>query len=230
MLGWPIITIRSLINVAKANLFFLCLMGTMHSTTPKIIIWDNDGTIMGSRNPHDPSNKAKVILPNVEQTMKQDGVINIICSGTKNPESESEDYDPEMVIAKFKALMRILPVSMAVFSPARGGTQCWVLTKEDDSNFSILKAHDDDRYRHLIGTFKKPDTGMLAVIKDLLLHNKGLRCEDINTLFIGDTDQDMQAAHDYMLPFLHAYHVHEGKKCCLSEQHVLHWQHGTKRN
>jgi hypothetical protein len=35
----------------------------------KILIWDNDGTVTGSKNPNDGSVNAKIILPNVEKTM-----------------------------------------------------------------------------------------------------------------------------------------------------------------
>lgn len=86
-----------------------------------------------------------------------------------------------------------------------------MLIKTPDNNFSVFKAHEDERYHHLIGAFKKPDTGMLIVIKDLLVE-KGIVCDDTNTIFIGDAWQDMKAAHGAALPFLHANHVHSMKR------------------
>ena len=41
--------------------------------TPKVIIWDNDGTIMGSKDPNDASSKAKKMLLNVERVMHESG-------------------------------------------------------------------------------------------------------------------------------------------------------------
>lgn len=190
-----------------------CLLGIPMFSVQKIIIWDNDGTIMGSKDPHDKSSGAKIILPNVEKTMRQENTLNIICSGMKTPESESQNFDPGKIIEKFKALMLDLPISVAVFSPAIGGIECWVVIKEANNRFTIFKAHEDERYQHLIGTFKKPGTGMLVVIKDILLE-RGIVCDDTNAVFIGDAPQDMQAAHAAKLPFLHANHIHlvENKK------------------
>lgn len=190
----------------------------------KIIIWDNDGTIMGSKDPNDPSNKAKIILPNVEKIMRQKNTINIICSGTKTPESESQNYNLEKVIIKFKALMNELPIDISVFSPAIGGSECWVLIKNKNNDFSIIKIHENDQYKELIGTFKKPDVGMLVVIKDLL-QERNIICDDTNTIFIGDTWQDMKAAHDVKLPFLYAEHIHCIKDKGEPWKNVLPWPH-----
>lgn len=55
--------------------------------TIKVIIWDNDRTILGSNNPNGSTPQAKVILPNVSKVMNIPGTINIICSGGKTPES-----------------------------------------------------------------------------------------------------------------------------------------------
>ena len=35
----------------------------------KILLWDNDGTVTGSKDPNDSTNNAKVIFPGVEATM-----------------------------------------------------------------------------------------------------------------------------------------------------------------
>ena len=54
-----------------------------------IIIWDNNGTIMGSKNPNDTTHSAKIILPNIEKIMRKNKTTNIICSGCKTYESDS---------------------------------------------------------------------------------------------------------------------------------------------
>lgn len=195
--------------------------------TQKVIIWDNDGTILGSKDPRDQAISANIILPHVEETMKQKNCFNVICSGMKTLESESHNFDPEMIIAKCKTLMLALPVSIAVFSPAIGGIECWVLIKNKDNTFLIFKAHEDDRYKHLIGTFKKPDTGMLSVIKGIL-QERGIRCDDTNAIFIGDAWQDMKAAHDSGLSFLHARHIHCMKDDQECWKYTIHWQHGQE--
>jgi hypothetical protein len=73
----------------------------------KILIWDNDGTVTGSKNPNDISNKAKVILPNVEETMKNSN-FNFIISGYKSPESELQNFDVNKIITRFSKLMNQL--------------------------------------------------------------------------------------------------------------------------
>ncbi len=51
----------------------------------KILIWDNDGTVTGSKDPNDLGNNAKVILSGVEATMLT-ADFNFIISGFKSPE------------------------------------------------------------------------------------------------------------------------------------------------
>ena len=66
----------------------------------KILIWDNDGTVSGPKNPNNGSVNAKVILPNVEKAMSR-ADFNFIISGFKSPESESQNFDPEKITAIF---------------------------------------------------------------------------------------------------------------------------------
>lgn len=176
--------------------------------TSKILIWDNDGTIMSSRNPNDASSNAKVILPNVKRIMNSNNVLNIVCSGMKTPESESQNFDPIKVIERFRLLMDELPITIATFSPAIGGTECYVVIKRSPTDaLEIRKAHEDVRYQHLIGKFKKPDTGMLIVIQDLI---KEIGYESISTelLFVGDAWQDEQAATACDITFIPAQLIH----------------------
>ena len=49
----------------------------------KILIWDNDGTVSGPKNPNNGSVNAKVILPNVEKAMSR-ADFNFIISGLNN--------------------------------------------------------------------------------------------------------------------------------------------------
>ncbi len=128
----------------------------------KIIIWDNDGTIMGSKDPND-SQGEKILLPNIEHTMNQKDVVNIICSGCATPESELQNFDSQKVTERFRTLMQKLPISFAVFSPSIGGTECYVVDQEQ-----AIKAHENPKYKSLIGQFKKPGVGMLVVIQDII--------------------------------------------------------------
>jgi len=180
-----------------------------------VLIWDNDGTIQASK---DPNDKTKAILPNVKETMDSDNVINIICSGCKTGESEKQNYDALQVIDRFKQLMNTLPISIATFSPAIGGTQCYVIIKRKHS-FEIRKAHENSRYKNLIGTFKKPGTGMLVVIRDLLIE-MGYSISD-NITFIGDSWHDKQAAQDFGIAFLNAKEIHKEGNICLKKQIAL---------
>jgi len=173
-----------------------------------ILIWDNDGTVMGSANPNDSSHQAKILLPNVQRLMEIEGIINIICSGCKTPESELQNFDPQRVIERFTALMNKLPISLATFSPAIGGTQCYVVIKHSSADdLEIRTAHEDQRYMHLVGQFKKPGIGMLMVIQDLL--QELYQIEDrTNLFFIGDTWHDEHAARAMTIPFIPAQQIH----------------------
>ncbi len=180
-----------------------------------IIIWDNDGTIMGSKDPNDSSSKSRVILPNVQKVMQKSHTINVVCSGCKTPESELQNFDPERIIIQLKKLMTDLPIDIATFSPAIGGTECWVIIKKGVNDFEIRKAHEDDRYKHLIGQFKKPGIGMLVVIKDLL-GELLIISDETNTVFIGDAWQDQKAANDFGIPFIEAKSIHT-----MQDEHYL---------
>jgi hypothetical protein len=176
----------------------------------RIIIWDNDGTVMGSKDPADTSSTAKVILPYVKEYMNKPGIVNVICSGMKTPDSEMRDFDPVMIIKKFEQLMTQLPIRFAVFSPARGGTQCWIVMKKKHGAYEVRAAHENPRYVYLKGTFKKPGTGMLVVIRDILCEEYGY-AENDSMLFIGDSEQDEKAAHDFGIPFVWAQDIHKGE-------------------
>lgn len=178
-------------------------------TTQEIIIWDNDGTISGSLNPNDTSANAKIILPNVQQTMEKTSAVHVICSGCKTPESELQNFDPEKVIKKFIALMEQLPIQIAVFSPAIGGTECYVVIKKRGAEKIVVrKAHEQENYKHLIGQFKKPGAGMLIVIKDILQEDFGITMHETNVVMIGDTWHDEVAAQACNMPFLPAHAIH----------------------
>lgn len=193
-----------------------------------IFIWDNDGTIMGSLNPHDTGHAAKIILPNVEKLMRQETSFNIICSGCKTPESELQNFDPVKIIAKFKELMAKLPIHIATFSPAIGGTECWVIIKKSDTDFEIREAHTDTRYTNLIGQFKKPESGMLLVIKDILQEVLETSIEPKSMTFIGDTEHDKIAAQTLGIPFVWAYRIHQHPEAETIVLTSLHEKDSTK--
>lgn len=174
----------------------------------KIIIWDNDGTVMGSRNPNDSAGASKIILPNVEQTMNEAHVLNILCSGCKTPESELQNFDPENIIQKFKGLMDKLPISIATFSPAIGGVECYAIIKKKPGEFDIRQSHKEARYKNLIGQFKKPGIGMLIVIQDLLDELYSDKLDPSYAIMIGDSWHDEEAAKSVGIPFVKAQIIH----------------------
>jgi hypothetical protein len=184
----------------------LLMMFTAYISPHPIIIWDNDGTVTGSINPNDPT---RVILPHVPEVMAA-SKLNIICSGIKTPESESQNWDPDWIIARFTMMMATLPISMVTFSPAIGGIECWVMIKRSDTTIEIRKAHEDPRYAHYIGQFKKPDIGMLVVIRDIVSELFSDNVDADTAIFIGDSIQDQQAAETFGIPFVDASVVHNG--------------------
>jgi hypothetical protein len=181
-----------------------------------IIIWDNDGTIMGSKDPNDPT---KTILPNVATTMNQPNTVNIICSGCKTAESELQNFNPDGLVKRLQSLMNTLPISAATFSPTIGGVECFVVIKKTDNSFEVRNAHEDPRYASYIGQFKKPGDGMLAVIKDLVREEFNLEINPDNSVMIGDTWHDHEAATGANIPFFGAHLIHDGKTL-LTSSHI----------
>jgi phosphoglycolate phosphatase-like HAD superfamily hydrolase len=172
----------------------------------KIFLWDNDGTITGSKDPHDKTSQAKVILPGVAEAMKT-AEFNFIISGFKSPESEAQNFDPDKVAERFISLMEQLPIQAAAFSPLIGGIACYVVIKKDNK-ISILKPHEDPRYKEYIGEFKKPGVGMFAVMRDVALEVFGQTLNEKNSIMIGDTWHDEVAAKAFGIPFIEAHIIH----------------------
>ncbi len=170
----------------------------------KIIIWDRDGTITASKTPQDK--KTRIILPGVREVMRV-SKFNLVVSGFKSPESESHNFDPDIVADLLVSLMRELPISAAAFSPSIGGISCYVIVKKGDQ-FSIIRTHEDPKYEEYIGKFKKPDVGMFKVISDIAGREFGVKMDSENTLMIGDTWHDKVAAQEFGIPFLEAKFVH----------------------
>ena len=133
----------------------------------KILLWDNDGTVTGSKDPNDKGTRAKIILPGVKEAM-QKAEFNFIISGFKSPQSESQNFDHDKLANKFIDLMTQIPITAAAFSPTIGGVACYVVVKKD-GKFFIKKAHKEPRYKKYIGKFKKPGIGMFVVVRDVAL-------------------------------------------------------------
>lgn len=170
----------------------------------KILLWDNDGTIMGSKSPNDPT---KIILPNIEVTM-QKADFNFVLSGCKTPESELQNFDHEKITARFINLMEKLPINAAAFSPLIGGIACFVIIKQLNNNIIIKEAHQDKRYHKYIGQFKKPGIGMFAVIRDIAQEEFSQTINRYSSVMIGDTWHDEEAAKAISIPFINAHTIH----------------------
>ena len=177
----------------------------------KILIWDNDGTVTGSKDPNDLRHNAKVILPGVEAAMLA-SEFNFIISGFKSPESEAQNFDPKKMIEKFKELMTQLPINAAAFSPNIGGVACYVVIKKLDGSIFIKKAHEDERYVEYIGKFKKPDIGMFVVMRDIVREEYGQLIDKDSSIMIGDTWHDKMAAESFGINFIEASVIHKRRE------------------
>ena len=201
--------------MTKYLLILLCLWGNaslavndnMIDSSIEILIWDNNGTISEALNPDDKSSKQAMILPGVRDKMKE-AKYNFVASGYKSPESESQNFDPDQIILQMHKLMDELPINAIAFSPAIGGTECYVLIRKG-RNIITRKAHQKARYQQHIGKFKKPDAGMLFVIKDVAKEEFGVDITSHNTIMIGDTWHDKSAAEAFGIGFVEAKVIHE---------------------
>lgn len=173
-----------------------------------IVFWDHDGTIVESRNPNDSPQQLRKIMPGIKAAMQAEQK-NIIISGFASPESESQDFDPVKIIGNFQSLMKRLPIDMAIFSPKRGGMECYVVIK-NGKGFKVIEAHQNSKYKEYIGKFKKPEIGMLIVASDLLVEYLDLEALKDDMVMIGDTWHDQAAAQKFGIKFISADIVHQG--------------------
>lgn len=171
----------------------------------RIILWDHDGTITGRKNPND-KNTSNIVLPGVKEIMNKTA-FNFVISGFKSPESEAQNFDPNLIIAKFINLMDTLPIQAAAFSPTIGGIECYVVIKAADGIF-VKKAHEETLYREYVSKFKKPDIGMFIVMRNIAKKEFNQAINNNNTIMVGDTWHDKEAAQAFGIPFMHAQEIH----------------------
>lgn len=107
-------------------------------------------------------------------------------------------------------LIQQLPINAVVFSPAVGGTECYVIIKKE-SSIMVRKAHEEDKYQGYKGKFKKPDIGMFVVMRDVAWEEFKQHLTETNSLMIGDTWHDQAAAKSFGIPFLSAELIHQSK-------------------
>ena len=174
----------------------------------KILLWDNDGTITGSKNPDDTVDRIKGIFPGVKNTMKN-AKLNFVISGRRTPESELKNWDVNHVTDMFMALMDELPIQAVAFSPMIGGVSCYVIIKKSDGKISVKKAHEEPRYKKYMGHFKKPGIGMFVVMQDVAQEEFGQSINARNSLMIGDTWHDKEMAEEAGIPFVDATYIHQ---------------------
>lgn len=189
-----------------------------------VIIWDNDGTILGAAQDQTMPFQKKILMPRVEEVMMFHKGLNIICSGCKTEFSETVNFDPYRIINKLKTLMWYLPIQIAVFSPKIGGVECYALVyNQAGGSLEVVELHSIARYAEWVGRFKKPDIGMFVVIRDLLYERYNLEFQHHRSVMIGDSWQDEKAALDFGLPFVEAKHVHENtvSLSTLDKQHFF---------
>ena len=200
-------TLILLVITFITSIYFIVFVINYKNNNDKynILFWDNDGTIVKSRNPNDNSN-SRTIFPGISLKMEK-AEFNCIISGFKSPESESRNFDPEKIIDQFTQLMKKLPITAVAFSPKIGGVACYIIIKKGEK-IIIKKAHQDPRYAHLIGRFKKPDIGMFVVMQDILLNEFGININKENTAMIGDTWHDKAASEKFGIKFIEAKTIH----------------------
>lgn len=187
-------------------LLFLSFVYEGSDMSYNILLWDRDGTITGSV---DPNDKNKTILPGVKEVMSK-AKYNFVISGCATPESEAQDFDPKIIIPKIEEMMDELPIQAMVFSPKRGGVECWVVVKNKEG-IKVIEAHKMPEYQKYIGKFKKPDIGMFVVMRDIAKKEFRVNIRS-NSVMIGDTWHDNKAAKDFGVGFVDAKAVHEGKQ------------------
>lgn len=171
-----------------------------------VLFWDNHGTIVEAKDPAHVTTATEKILPGVKTTMEKTPY-NFLISGCKNEATDAPGCDAATGIERITALMNTLPLQAAAFSPSPDGTECYVIIKQDNQ-ITVKKAHEEKRYKKYIGHFKKPDIGMLAVMKDIAREEFDLEITEMGCALVGDSISDQKAAEKFGIPFITAEIIH----------------------
>ncbi len=107
-------------------------------------------------------------------------------------------------IAEMRYAMQLTGIDQAYFCPDMEGFECYSLDKYRD--IPITTSLNGGNYEHLIGKYRKPDSGMLELAISRLYNSQRIweRQPIEETIFIGDRPEDEQAAHNAQIPFIHA--------------------------
>lgn len=118
------------------------------------------------------------------------------CIGITNQGGIAKGFKTlEATIQEMQFTMRLLPELISIyFCPDFEGKECWRVLQ--------LDAHEtSDRETQLIGQFRKPDAGMLKLVK-LFVEDGGHEVTDM--IMVGDRSEDLECASAMGCRFLWA--------------------------
>ena len=169
-----------------------------------MIIFDRDGTLIGSLTDYDanhpkhikhPSDQ-KLILP-MSKIIQDRGERICIASNQGGVHGTVRYTSLENVAAQMFYLFHLLPVEIALFCTDNAGERCFAVNSRGQCWEIGLDFPD------LIGTYRKPGGGMLEIIKRLYVAP--------SYLYVGDMPTDEQAANaagmefEYVKDFIQKY-------------------------
>ena len=166
----------------------------------KIAIIDKDGTltetVSGATFVQSPTDQKLIdgVQPALAKLLSE-GYTLAIASNQAGVEAGHKTL--EDAIAEMQYAMKLINIQYhGLFCPDMAGNECYIV-----SDFSAPPLHKVERYKHLIGQFRKPNAGMLLALRQLFeIDGDGCEC-----IMIGDSEKyDKGAADAAQIPFIHA--------------------------
>lgn len=156
----------------------------------KLLMIDCDGTIRQTisgktfiEDPHDQK-----IIEGADKALNYYQQKGWTIVGITNQGGVAAGYKTlEAAIEEQRYTLELLPqTDNILFCPDFKGEQCWWITA-GKPNYAI---HDNPKLTELVGTFRKPDPGMLNVA----IKTFGIEGNEKDYWFVGDRPEDSQAA------------------------------------
>lgn len=185
--------------------------------TNKLLVLDKDGTLVKPASGHEfvQHPQDQVLLPGVAERIEEYAAAEWSIAIASNQGGVAAGYKTlEDVIAEMRFCVRLLEdelqmleiVEMALMCPDFEGQQCWDCREGLRQDLrDVIELHTNQFTKHLVGTFRKPGSGMLEAAA-IAAHAgfAGLSTKWENVLMVGDRAEDQGAANAAGVNFMWA--------------------------
>lgn len=131
-------------------------------------VYDKDGTLVRTKSGDTfPKLGDQELIPGVKERIAASAAAGKIIAVASNQAGIPKYKSLEDAIAEFQELMQLLPeISVCFFCPDFQGKEVWAVPNPDRiraSGFVRPQAIDWPGYKHLVGSYRKPNDGMIQI-------------------------------------------------------------------